>query len=392
MNSRKTQIAIIAIFLIFTFGLTIAFFALPKQTVSQSERRPLAQTPAFTLKSFLSGELSENLEGASGGYIPDHFPFRTFFVGVNSYFNLALGNTASNNYYNSKDGYIITKPPSDIRTTQNIGEVNTVAASFDEVTLMVVPSTGYILSDLLPINSISYPDSKTYSLFDSMLSENVNAINLTNTFREAHTQGNQIYYKTDHHWTTEGAYIAYTALCKELKLTPISKDKLTVSAYNNFYGTTYSSSGYYLNKPDTLELWENKAIDNCIKVTIDEGNYKKATYSSMYFRDFLNLQDDKVHDMYSVFLNNSVYPTVTVENTEADSDKTLVIAKDSFAHSIVPFLANHYSKIIMVDLRYYGYDPSVADIVKEEKADLLLIYGMEDFCTDSNFDRLYYSY
>ncbi len=385
MNSRKTQIAVIAIFLIFTFGLTATFFILPKKAVSSDERRPLAEAPEFSIENFWSGDLSEELEGSSGGYIPDHFPFRSFFVGVNSYFNFALGNTASNNYYNSKDGYIITKPPKELSFQQNIAQLNDFAASIDEkITLTVVPSPGYILSDLLPLNHVSYPDEQVFASIEKNLSGEFSFVDLRNTLSKAHNDGSQVFYKTDHHWTSEGTYLAYAELCKSLGIEPVSEEKLTVSQYENFYGTTYSSSGYFLAKSDTLELWENKAIEGSIKVTIDDGKEVKE-YDSMYFREHLQVKEDAINDMYAVFLNGNS-PLVTIENGKATTDKTLVVVKDSFAHCMAPYLANNYSKVILVDLRYY--QKSVADLGKGDDREFLVLYGMENFCTDTNLFRL----
>ncbi len=387
MNSRKTQIAIIAIFLVFTFTLTALFFILPKKEVSSDERRPLAEAPEISLQSFLSGDLSQELEGSSGGYIPDHFPFRSLFVGINSYFNLALGNTASGNYYNSKEGYIITKPPKDNLSEQNIAQLNAFAASVDEkITLTVVPSAGYILSDYLPLNHVSYPDEAVFNSVGKSLSGSISFVDLRDTFNAAHKSNTQLYYKTDHHWTSEGTYLAYQNLCESLGITPVAKEKLSISTYEDFYGTTYSSSGYFLAKPDAMELWENKAIEDSIKVTIDDGKDVK-TYDSMYFREHLEIKDDAINDMYAVFLNGNS-PLVTIENKAAETDKTLIVIKDSFAHCMAPYLANNYQKVILVDLRYY--QKSVADLAKGENREFLVLYGMENFCIDTNLFRLNY--
>jgi len=99
LNNNKAQIAIIAMFLVFTLSLSVLFFALPKEKFSVSENRYLADAPTVSFKNFIDGELSQELEGDKGGYIPDYFPFRSFFVGVNSYWNYLTGTTVANNYY-----------------------------------------------------------------------------------------------------------------------------------------------------------------------------------------------------------------------------------------------------------------------------------------------------
>ena len=132
MNSKKAQIAIVAMFLVFTFSFSFLFLVLPKTKFSAAENRYLADTPKVSLESFFSGQLTQDLEGDNGGYIPDYFPFRSFFVGMNSYWNLATGATYANNYYFSKDGYIIEKPYTTGGLEKNLSVINRFAATFDE--------------------------------------------------------------------------------------------------------------------------------------------------------------------------------------------------------------------------------------------------------------------
>ncbi len=378
LKSKKSAIAIIAIFLAFTFTLSALFFIIPKEDYSSSEKRYLKELPEISLENFLSGGLTKGLEGdANGGYIPDHFPFRSFFVGVNSYFNLLTGSTADNGYYFAKDGYIVTKPPASNRSESNMSIINRFSASFDEVTLAVVPSPGYIMEDILPLNHIAYPDDTVYGYINENKAPNISSVDMRPALSDAFTKGGELYYHTDHHWTTEGAYLGYLEICKSLGIAPLDKESFTVSSYDNFYGTTYSSSGYFLTKPDTLEIWENEALTD-ITVRITEGTDTKE-YDSMYFLS--HLEED---DMYPVFLDGN-HALVEIENKNVENDKTLVIVKDSFAHCLTPFLSAHYSKVIMVDLRYYK-DP--VSTLCTENSDLLFLYGMNNFCTDSNLAYL----
>lgn len=381
MKNKKAYIAIIAVFLVFTFALSILFIALPKSEYSSMEKRYLAKTPKVSLESFFSGELTNSLEGGeNGGYIPDHFPFRSFFVGVSAYWNLVTGTTASNGYYYGDDGYILTKPAATNRSQQNLGLINSFAASFDEVALMVVPSAGFVLEDVLPKNHVDYPDEGVYAYIEENKAENIRFCDIRQEFIEKHQSGTQLFYRTDHHWTSEGAYTAYAKLCETLGVTPADREDFTVSRYDNFYGTTYSSSGYFLNKPDTLELWEDKDISDSVTVEITEGT-KTDTFDSMYFTS--HLEED---DMYPVFLDGN-HALVEINNLRAETDKTLLIVKDSFAHCAAPFLAENYSKVIMVDLRYYKM--SVTELAEREGADqVLFLYGMNNFCTDTNLAYL----
>ena len=381
MKNKKAHIAIIAIFLVFTFSLSILFIALPKEDYSSQEKRYLAKLPEVSLQSFFSGELTNSLEGGeTSGYIADHFPFRSFFVGVNAYWNLLIRSTASNGYYYGDDGYIITKPADVNRSGKNLELINSFAASYDEVTLMVVPSAGFVLEEKLPRNHVDYPDESVCEYVKKNSADNVNFCDITAPFAMMTDEDTQLFYKTDHHWTSEGAYCAYSELCKALGKTPAGRDSFTVSEYENFYGTTYSSSGYFLTEPDTLQIWEDKKISDSVKVQITEGS-ETTEHSSMYFSS--HLEED---DMYPVFLDGN-HALVTIENEMATSDDTLLIVKDSFAHCVAPFLAENYSKVIMVDLRYYKLP--VSDIIESEGVnDILFLYGMNNFCTDTNLGYL----
>ncbi len=378
MNSKKAQIALVAIFLAFTLTLSAMFFILPKEDYSSSEKRYLAEAPEVSLENFLDGKLTTALEGGeSGGYIPDHFPFRSLFVGINSYWNLATGSTASSGYYFCDDGYIITKPADTNRADRNLRLINLFAASFDEVYLMVVPSAGEMLSHKLPAVHNEYPDTGVYEDILKNKAENIKFIDLREAMGDAVVSDEQIFYRTDHHWTSLGAYIAYGYYCEEMGLEFTPMDKFSVTQHPDFYGTTYSSSGYFLTEPDTLEIWENKNFRDSIKVTITEGADVKE-YDSMYFTS--HLEED---DMYPVFLDGN-HALVTIENSRAKSDDTLLIVKDSFAHCAAPFFAENYSKVIMVDLRYYK-ESATALAQTQGADDILFLYGMNNFCTDSNF-------
>ena len=389
MNSKKAQIAIIAIFLVFTFALSITFFALPKADFSAQEKRSLSKFPEISFDSFLKGNLTAGLEGENGGFIPDHFPLRSFFVATNAYMNLLLGNTAGTNYYNCDDGYIVTKPPSSDRSKINLRLLGDFAASFDEVTLAVVPSPGYIMEDKLPLIHADYKDDAVFDLINSKKAANIKLCDLREVFKASYTAGTDLYYKTDHHWTTKGAFIAYNALCNTMDIEPADMDNFRIKSHDGFYGTTYSSSGYFLNAPDTLEIWENENFSDSIKLTIsdtDKGEIRNREYSSMYFEERLSEPD-----MYPVFLNGN-QPVVTIENSKAQTDKTLLIFKDSYAHAITPFFAENYQKIVMVDMRYYDINAFglVSEFAKNINADdCLFLYSMDSFMTDNSFAYLF---
>lgn len=377
MKNKFIKFLPAALFIAFTLSLGIAFFALPKKDFSDYEKRYLAETPIFSFSNLLSGDLVKEIDGDSEngttGYVSDHFPFRSFFVGLNSYYNLSFGNTANSDYYFGEDGFIITKPYNIRRLDTNIKVLNSFSEDMN-VTLGVVPSAGYILEDKLPQNHISYKDAEVYEKLKSKLSDDINYCDLEAVMKDFYSSGEAPYYKTDHHWTTSAAYEAYKALSSELSYIPTDESYFTKTEYEGFCGTTYSSSGYFLAEPDTLVLWEQGAASSRVTVEIHEGERVKS-YDSMFF---LNHLDEP--DMYPVFLDGN-HSLVKIKNPDAEGGKLLVI-KDSYAHALVPFLADNYSEIVMVDMRYYK--ESVSELCKAEGiTDALILYSISNFCTDT---------
>ena len=363
------------VFLLFIYVMAILFFVLPKSKYSSSEKRYLAEFPKLTTDSFFSGDFGTDFEK----YLSDHTAGRNLWVGMSSYYNYTLGNPLSNGIYHCKDGYLINDPPQTDRYELNID----IIAEFKElnpdinVTAVLAPSTGYVVDDVLPNKHINYTDDELFAYAQDTFDEyGVNFVDIRKTLKDAYKNGTQVYYRTDHHWTAKGAYLAYCNLSSSLGYTPNKEGDYTVTTHPDFYGTTYSSSGFWFTKPDDIEIWRsNKHKDFTVQIT--EGNNTTES-DSMFYPE--RLKDD---DKYPVYLDgNHAYTTIT-NNALKNSgvEKKLLVIKDSFAHTLVPFLAGHYSEIVMVDLRYYK-EP-VSQLLKQTSFDnVLFMYSIDNISTD----------
>ena len=305
------------VFILFIFGFAIWFLINPKADYSSSEKRYLQKFPTVTVNSVLDGKFGTDFEK----YFADHFPMRTQWVGANAYFNLSVGNNGADGVYNCKNGYLINKPILDTDTLEsNVQTIADFAKSVDvPVTVTLVPSTGYIANDVLPAVHDTYTDDEKIENAQKVLTESgADFVDLRSVFKNAYANGTQLYYKTDHHWTTAGAYTGYTEICKSLGITPTDKSLFTVEKYNDFYGTTYSTSGFWLTKPDTIEVWNNKNnTEKNISVEIIEGD-EKQDYHSMYFYNHLE-EDDK----YPVFIDGN-HAMTRIKNKNANGGKILL--------------------------------------------------------------------
>lgn len=363
------------VFLIFIYGMALWFLFSPKTDYSSSEKRYLQKFPDTNVEKVLSGEFGSEFET----FFADQFPQRNTWVGLNAYTALAEGNNGASGVYNCKNGYLINKPVStDNNLDKNVGAVVDFAKTIDApTTVMLIPSTGYIADDVLPTFHDKYNDDEDISRISSTLSkEKIGFVDLRERFKSEYKNGSQLYYKTDHHWTTKGAYTGYQELCKALGITPIDDSTLKKDSYPDFYGTTYSSSGFWLTPPDNIEIWSNpKNSDKNISVKITEGSNVK-TSGSMYFTDHLK-EDDK----YPVFIDGN-HALTEITNTNAKNG-TILLIKDSFSHSLAPFLAENYSKVVLVDLRYYK--ESVSQLVSAYNPEqVVVLYGIDNLATDTD--------
>lgn len=363
------------VFLIFIYGMALWFLFSPKTDYSSSEKRYLQKFPDANVEKVLSGEFGSEFET----FFADQFPQRNTWVGINAYTTLAEGNNGASGVYNCKNGCLINKPVStENNLDKNISAVADFAKSIDTpTTVMLVPSTGYIADDVLPTFHDKYNDDEDISRISSTLSKDkIGFVDLRERFKSEYKNGSQLYYKTDHHWTTKGAYTGYQELCKALGVTPIDDSTLKKDSYPDFYGTTYSSSGFWLTPPDNIEIWSNpNNSSKNISVKITEGANIK-TSGSMYFTDHLK-EDDK----YPVFIDGN-HALTEITNTNAKNG-TILLIKDSFSHSLAPFLAENYSKVVLVDLRYYK--ESVSDLVTTYNPEqVVVLYGIDNLATDTD--------
>lgn len=365
------------IFLAFIYILFALFIVMPKSEYSSNEKRYLEKFPETNFETIANGKFESGFET----YLADHFPFRNAWVGINAYYNYNIGNNGNDGVYVCKDNYLINEPVSE----DNRIEVNAQAiADFSKnvdvpVTVTIASSTGYVMNNVLPSVHNSYNDDKYFETIIGKLNkgkDEIGFVDLRKAFKNQAEKGTQLYYRTDHHWTTEGAYLGYTKLCKKLGIKATPKEKFDIKTYKDFYGTTYSTSGFWLTPADNIQVWNNKSnSEKNITVTITEGDEVK-TYHNLYFLNHLK-EDDK----YPVFLDGN-HAVVNIENKNVKEGKVLII-KDSFCHSMAPFLADNFNTVTMVDMRYYKN--SISDMVKEGNYDkVLFVYGIDNLATDSD--------
>ena len=366
------------IFFGFIFVIMILLFVLPKSEYSAQEKKKLADFPEMNVEKVVNAEFQNQLDT----YMSDHIPARNFWAGLSSDYELAVGRNGSKGIYLGSDGYLFPKPTkSTDNLMKNAGYIKEFADDSDiPIYMTVVPSSGFINSSKLPFNHEPYIDGEMIASFGKSLGDNVKFTDVCKSFSEL-SSSRQLYYKTDHHWTSEGAYECYSLLGGLMDYAPVPESSFRKERINNFYGTSYSKSALWTVSPDKMDLWSNQEQpEGSVKVEIRDGSDVKSS-ESYFFLERLN-EDDK----YPVFLDGN-HSLVTITNSAAKGG-TLVVIKDSYAHTIVPFLSQNYSKIIMADLRYYKKE--ISALAEEENADaVLILYSLDNLSADNNLAYLF---
>ncbi len=353
------------IFLAFIASFAIMLIVLPKQSYSQNEKHSLAPFPSFSFDSLFDGSYFKGIET----YVSDHFPLRTAFVGINAYYNLFMGENGANGVYKCKDGYLIATPSefNESRCRQNTERLAGFADEKRlEASFLIIPTPGYILEDKLPENHEKYHDDEIFGIIKASCG-NADFIDLRSDFNK-NKSDTDIYYKTDHHMTTAGSYLAYLSFCAYKGIVPVS-DFSETEILTDFYGTNYSKSGLWFEKPDEIEI-RRSASNNEYEVVIDDVD-EKHTYDTLYF-----YEHDGNMDKYPVFLNGN-HAVVTINNKSCDNGKRLMMIKDSYAHCFATFVCENYEEVCMVDLRYYR--GSVSDIIENDGiTELMYLFSAEN--------------
>ena len=370
-DSYYKKIAII--FITSTVAFVSLNFIISDKDFSESENRVLTKKPKFTVERLFDGRYFKKYEK----YKTDQFVGRDLFIGVKATSDLVLGKKKSNDVFYANNGYLIEDfKPSNEDIKNNIDAINTFATKFEDTNIYttVIPTAINIYDDKLP-DLVDSSKQETYiNDFYKKLNKNIKTIPLTKKFTKKYSKS--LFYRTDHHYTSLSAYITYLEIKKTLNLKEDIKFKpYTVS--NSFNGTLSSKSGFRTNLTDSIEIYLPENSDIKISVNYLESQKKSA---SLYNFEKLNEKDK-----YGIFLDGN-HPIIDI-NTTVNNNKKLLILKDSYANSLIPFLVHHYNKITVVDPRYYYGD--LHKLINDNKFDdTLILYNANTFFSDNSLSSV----
>ena len=385
---KKVRIIITIVFIGFFVLISGASLIIKDREFSPNENRYLAEVPELSWDNILSGKFQDGLED----YLRDQVCFRDGWITVKTGIQKACGDTDIGGAYVGKDGYDFEKiTPEDVDEKQvdrNIKAVEdffmTASETIDKqkLSFLLVPTSGLVMQEKLPKNARLFDQAKYIDQVQKAMKD-YNFVDVRDTLMDHNEE--YFYYKTDHHWTSAGACLAYDAWSERTGGEVEKEDGLAKNVVSDkFRGSLYSKildadSAY--DEIWTYGLQKDEAFGSkdCT-VTIDE----KQQLDSIY--DDEKLQEK---DKYAYFLGGN-YGQVHIQNQKAASKakgKNILIIKDSFANSFVPFVTQDYENIYMVDLRYYNGDMK-AYLQEHEITDVLVLYNISNFISDRNLHKL----
>ncbi len=369
----KVWKAILAVlFSLFILGGTVYSFIQPDRTYSSTEKRNLASFPVFSFESLSNGSFMDKMES----YEADQFPFRDFFMTMKVSVLEFLGQKESQGVYRCSDGSLIESFSSydEQNLLDTTAEINAFLDRHPAVSayFLIAPTAVSVYADKLPAHAITGDQNAYLDHFFSLLSEDATIIDVRNAFSAEDSVS--LYYDTDHHWTGAGANIAYREAAAAMSFT-VLPNFTPRTVCNEFLGSLASKSGFRVSSPDTIELYFPDSPDDDLVYTVFYADDQRRS-ASVYETSALETDDP-----YQIFFGGN-HSRIDIETT-AGTDRTLILIKDSYANAVVPYLLHEYSKIIVIDPRYY-YDDLDALLIGSGKTDVLFLYNASTLSQDTS--------
>ncbi|MBM6803634.1 hypothetical protein H6B07_13405, partial [Mediterraneibacter glycyrrhizinilyticus] len=373
-RKRKARIAnlIGKIFIILLFLVMIINVIVPDREESELENRALEQRPRFNLTTILSGDFMEQWEK----YLSDQFAGRDTWRSLKVSLDRLGGARKENDIYIGKDGQLMEdiEVPDDGRLEANLTAIRDFAETYEDipVTMMLVPDAACILNDSLPAFARVEDQRQMFSMAERKLGDTVNWVDTVSILNNHKSE--KLYYKTDHHWTTQGAFYVFQDAAETLGIEgDVSDDFVSYTVTDSFNGVLAASSGVGLDEMEQIDIYAPTGGDDDVVVNyVDEGRKTTSLYDSSKL---------ETRDKYGVFLGGNT--SVVDIRTVSTSQKRLLVVKDSFADCFIPFLAPYYREIVVVDPRYYS--GTMQDIMDSYRiTDALILYSGNTFFTDNN--------
>ena len=371
---NKILLKLVAVlFSVLFFALSVTALVVPlfvpDKEYSETENRYLAAFPPISVDSVLSGEFMSAFET----YLSDQFSFRDTIMTIKTYISRIMGTTEINGVYAGRNHRLFEVPSvvNAARLDELVASINafSTASGIENRYFLLAPNSSYIYSSELPVNL--NPDNQR-DIIDNIyyqLAEKNVTVDVCMTLMN-HKEEN-LYFRTDHHWSHHGSYYAFLRLAEEMKLDISEIEYEEIIFSDSFRGTLASSSGIY-EATDVLGAYV--PADSLGKYYVQ--NFTTQRKEASVF-DLTKLNNK---NQYEVFFGGNFSKIVI--HTDNLNEQYLLVFKDSFANSLIPMLIPHFEKIVVIDPRYFT--GNIKDVLEDDKfTHLLYLYNLNTFLSDT---------
>ncbi len=353
------------LFLLFLVGMAVAGLVKPDRSFSEQENRYLQTWPGISAASVADGSFMSRLET----YLTDQSPLRDGMVRLHNSLLRWTGRREIQQVYFAPENRLIQLYDTNLtQARQNMEWINRWAEAWQgtqPISLVLAPTAAVVYRDQLPECNLGYDAEALTAMLQVGVSPDIRLVDLQAVMQEHRQEA--IYFRSDHHWTMRGALYAWQILQPEAA-------KRTYEAWtasDTFRGSLYSQAPTLGYPTEAVELYH---VGEAARMDVPARNIQD--------HELIWTEELAHKDQYKAFMGDN-YAEMIIRNPEAP-ERSLLLFKDSYANALLPFLAENYRTIYVLDLRYYRQSPTA--YAKERAVDeIMFLYNTDFFCTDNNF-------
>ena len=373
-EGRRSGYPLLCTGLLLLIGVSVFNLFWPKRTQIELENRRAAQFPDFRLEDLLDGSWQSDFSR----WMQDQFLLRDQWINAQRATDeIAFQKVEEGGILLGNDRWMFTKlftvPDSTLaQMNKNVEAVADFAANYPgKVTFLLAPSASAIYPEELPAGAPKIDENAMLDDIFARVGESAAVLDLRDTFTACKDE--YLYFKTDHHWTPHGAYRAYEQFCALKGLTPFDTSAQQPVTVSGFQGTHYSATRLWNVEDDVITYYPLENPMTIYRIT-GEAQYEPQTTEPLINTDKFNTRDK-----YAAFLDgNNGYSVI-----EGNGTGSILVVKDSYANSFVPYLTQNYAKIGVVDFRNFKYGLD-STIEQEGYDEVLILYNFQTFIADTN--------
>ncbi len=365
------------IFILLLFAVMIINLIIPGGKSAADEDGGQSVGTRLSINSIISGSFMEQFEED----MRDQFTGKSALFRVKAAMDRFGGSRLENGVYIGRDGQLLEEieVPDNEQLSANLDAIKSYTETYPDVstTVTLIPDAACIMNGSLPSLAAVEDQRQLFGMVERELGGSVAWVDAVSALNEHASE--KLYYKTDDHWTTLGAFYVFQEAAPALGIEgEVSDDFVSYAVTDGFTGTLAARSGVGLSERERIDIYVPTEGDDDVVVSyVDEGRKTTSLYDSSKL---------ETEDKYSVFLGGDT--SLIDIRTVSTSERRLLVVKDSFADCFIPFLAPYYREIVVVDPS--GYSGTIADIMETYRiTDTLILYSGNTFFTDNTISGVF---